>query len=62
MTCSFHIEIPMQLVKRLTIDFGIETSSIIEVSNKSTTPIPRNHFRRSHPVKMKPTVKQFPYN
>ena len=44
MTCSFHIEIPMRLVKRLTLDFGIETSSVIEVSNQSTRPFPETIF------------------
>jgi hypothetical protein len=46
--CDFHLEISdMWYVKRLKIGFGIETSSVNEAHNHSTTPTSGNYFRTS---------------
>ena len=45
--CSFHSETTKWLVKRLTHDFEIETSSVNEAHNHSTTSTSGNSFRPS---------------
>jgi hypothetical protein len=43
--CSFHLKIPMWLVKKLTHDLEIETSSLNDVHNHSTTPTSMGYFK-----------------
>jgi len=45
--CSFHFESPHVIVKKLTRDFGIETSPVKEEHNHSTMTTSGNYFRTS---------------
>jgi hypothetical protein len=45
--CSFDLENPMSLVKMLTLDFEIDTSSVNKAHNYSTTPISGNYVQTS---------------